>query len=107
MAAQYHLLPHLAGRPFIYELDHAPEADVVALQLDGGTWPDGRPTWRRRVQEAWATGRFHVAFCEGQTVLLYRGPEPSLPCPPFQALVSGAGAPAEAPASAAPGPPER
>jgi hypothetical protein len=31
--------------------------------------------------EVWATGRFHVAFCEGQTVVLYRGPEPSVPCP--------------------------
>ena len=47
VAAQYHLLPHLAGRPFIYELDHAADADVVALQLNGGTWPDGRadPSW--------------------------------------------------------------
>ena len=62
VAAQYHLLPHLAGRPFVYELDHATEADVIALQLDGGTWPDGRPTWRRRLQDVWATRRFHVAF---------------------------------------------
>ena len=37
VAAQYNLLPHLAGRPYIYELEHAREADVVALQLDGGT----------------------------------------------------------------------
>ena len=105
VAAQYHLLPHLAGRPFIYELDHAPEADVVALQLNGGTWPDGRPAWRRRVQEVWATGRFHVAFCEGQTVVLYRGPEPSVPCPAWDAFRGGASptlAPVEAPA-----PPER
>ena len=51
VAAQYNLLPHLAGRPFIYELDHAAEADVVALQLDGETYPDGRPAWRRRVME--------------------------------------------------------
>jgi len=89
VAAQYHLLPHLAGRPEIYELDRAPEADVVALQLDGGTWPDGRPAWRRRVQELWATGRFHVAFCEGRTVVLYRGPEPSLTCPSWDALLAG------------------
>src|SRR5262249_22319905 len=85
--AQYHLLPHLAGRPFIYELDHAAEADVVALQLDGGTWPEGRPSWRRRLQEVWATGRFHVAFCEGQTVVLFRGPEPSVACPAWTALL--------------------
>src|SRR6185503_11880643 len=94
VAAQYHLLPHLAGRPSIYELDHAPEADVVALQLNGGTWPDGRPSWRRRVTEDWATGRFHVAFCESQTVVLYRGPEPSVPCPSWDALLAGAAAPA-------------
>jgi uncharacterized membrane protein len=105
VAAQYHLLPHLAGRPFIYELDHAAEADVVALQLDGGTWPDGRPSWRRRVEEAWGTGRFHVGFCEGQTVVLYRGPEPSVPCPSWTALLSGAAAVPAAPEAAAP--PER
>jgi len=100
VAAQYHLLPHLAGRPEIYELDRAPEADVVALQLDGGTWPDGRPAWRRRVQELWASGRFHVAFCEGQTVVLYRGPEPSASCPAWEALL--AGAPSAAAAEEAP-----
>jgi hypothetical protein len=105
VAAQYHLLPHLAGRPFIYELDHAPEADVVALQLDGGTWPDGRPAWRRRLQEVWATDRFHVGFCEGQTVVLYRGPEPSVACPAWDGLLTSA-APA-ASAAEAPPPPER
>jgi uncharacterized membrane protein len=105
VAAQYNLLPHLAGRPLIYELDHAAESDVVALELDGATWPDGRPSWRRRVQETWATGRFHVGFCEGQTVVLYRGPEPSVPCPSWDAFLSGAAA-ATAPAEAA-GPPER
>ena len=104
VAAQYHLLPHLAGRPAIYELDHAAEADVVALQLNGGTWPDGRPSWRRRVGEVWATGRFHVAFCQGQTVVLYRGPEPSVPCPSWDALRSGAATAAAAESAA---PPER
>jgi hypothetical protein len=104
VAAQYHLLPHLAGRPAIYELDHAAEADVVALQLNGGTWPDGRPSWRRRVGEVWATGRFHVAFCQGQTVVLYRGPEPSVPCPSWDALGSGAATPAAIESAA---PPER
>ena len=94
VAAQYHLLPHLAGRPFVYELDHATEADVIALQLDGGTWPDGRPTWRRRLQDVWATRRFHVAFCHGQTVVLYRGPETSVPCPAWEALVTGPAGPA-------------
>ncbi len=89
VAAQYHLLPHLAGRPYVYELDHAREADVVALQLDGGTWPDGRATWRTRVQETWATGRFHVAFCERRTVVLYRGPEPGVPCPAWAAFLGG------------------
>jgi uncharacterized membrane protein len=104
VAAQYHLLPHLAGRPFIYELDHAADADVVALQLNGGTWPDGRPSWRRLVGAVWATGRFHVGFCQGQTVVLYRGPEPSVPCPPWDAFLGGS-APA-APAEGA-APPER
>jgi uncharacterized membrane protein len=88
VAAQYNLLPHLAGRPQIYELDHAPEADVVALQLDGETYPDGRPVWRERLRQVWGTGLFHVGFCEGATVVLYRGGEPSAPCPSWEALIA-------------------
>jgi len=60
--------------------------------------------WRRLVAAVWATGRFHVAFCQGQTVVLYRGPEPSVPCPSWDALRAGAATPAPAEAAA---PPER
>jgi hypothetical protein len=88
VAAQYHLLPHLAGRPVVVMLDRAAEADVVALQLNGGTWPEGRPAWRRRVQELWASGQFHVAFCQGQTVVLRRGSGESVPCPAWDALIA-------------------
>jgi uncharacterized membrane protein len=73
VAAQDRLLPHLAGRRTILMLDRASEAEMVVLQLNGATWPDGRPTWRRRVMELWATGAFGVAFCEGRTVVLRRG----------------------------------
>jgi uncharacterized membrane protein len=89
VAAQYHLLPHLAGRPEIYELSRALDADVVALQLNGGTWPDGRPSWKRRVREIVDTGLFHVAFCQGQTAVLYRGREPGVPCPALEQLLAG------------------
>jgi uncharacterized membrane protein len=86
VAAQDRLLPRLAGRPHVYMLDRALEADVdvVALQMNGATWPDGRPSWRRRVSEIWKSGRFAVAFCAGQTVVLKRGVPPGLPCPPFE-----------------------
>jgi uncharacterized membrane protein len=80
VAAQDRLLPRLAGRPHIYMLDRALEADMVALQLNGATWPEGRPSWRRRVQHIWGSRRFAVAFCEGQTVVLTRGAPPGLPC---------------------------
>ena len=91
VAAQDRLLPALAGRPAIYMLDRALEADVVALQMNGATWPDGRPSWRRRVREIWGSGTFAVAFCQGQTVVLRRGAPPGLPCPPFEEqLTSGA-----------------
>jgi uncharacterized membrane protein len=91
VAAQDRLLPALAGRPEIYMLDRALEADVVVLQMNGATWPDGRPTWRRRVREIWGSGRFAVAFCHGQSVVLRRGAPPGLSCPPFEAqLTSGA-----------------
>jgi len=80
VAAQDRLLPALAGRPEIYMLDRAPEADVVVLQMNGATWPDGRPSWRRRVREIWKTGTFAVAFCQGQSVVLRRGAPPGVPC---------------------------
>jgi hypothetical protein len=105
VAAQYHLLPHLAGRPQIFMLDRAAEADVVALQLNGGTWPEGRPAWRRRVQDLWDTGGFHVAFCQGESVVLFRGAGDSVPCPAWTALIADRReqpAPAE---TAEPGPP--
>ena len=79
VAAQDRLLPHLAGRRTILMLDRAAEAELVALQLNGATWPDGRPTWRRRVRELWATGAYGVAFCEGQSIVLKRGAA-SIPC---------------------------
>jgi uncharacterized membrane protein len=91
VAAQDRLLPALAGRNEIYMLDRALEADVVVLQMNGATWPDGRPSWRRRVREIWGSGAFAVAFCEGQTVVLRRGAPPGLPCPPLETqLTSGA-----------------
>jgi uncharacterized membrane protein len=88
VAAQDRMLPALAGRPQVYLLDRALEADVVALQLNGATWPDGRPTWRRRVHQIWGSGQFAVAFCEGQTVVLRRGAPPGLPCPPLDAQLA-------------------
>ena len=87
VAAQNSLLPALAGRPDAYLLDRALEADVIALQLDGSTWPDGRPSWRRRVRQIWGTGAFTVAFCRGQTVVLRRGAPPGLPCPAWDQVL--------------------
>lgn len=87
VAAQNSLLPALAGRPEAYLLDRALEADVIALQLDGSTWPDGRPSWKRRVREIWGTGAFTVAFCRGQTVVLRRGAPPGLPCPAWDQIL--------------------
>ena len=86
VAAQDRLLPHLAGRRTILMLDRASEAEVIALQMDGATWPDGRPSWRRRVHAIAATGTYGVAFCAGQTVVLRRG-VPSVPCPSWDAFL--------------------
>ena len=87
VAAQNSLLPALAGRPEAYLLDRALDADMVALQLDGSTWPDGRPSWKRRVRQIWGTGAFTVAFCRGQTVVLRRGAPPGLPCPAWDRIL--------------------
>jgi uncharacterized membrane protein len=95
VAAQHHLIPHLAGRPFIVRLDRAMEADVIALQLNGGTWPQGRPAWRRQLQALWATGNFHVAFCRDQTVVLRRGGGERAACPSWERLVSSPPLPSE------------
>jgi uncharacterized membrane protein len=90
VAAQDRLLPHLAGRPHVYTLERAPEADVVALQLNGATVFEGRPAWRRRVRALWGSRQFAVAFCSGQTVVLKRGAPPGLPCPAFDAVLARA-----------------
>jgi uncharacterized membrane protein len=87
VAAQDRLLPHLAGRPQIFMLDRAAEADLVVLQTNGATWPEGRPAWRRRVRELWDTGAFAVAFCEGQSVVLARGAPPGPPCPALEGAI--------------------
>jgi hypothetical protein len=89
VAAQDRLLPHLSGRRTILMLDRALEADVIALQLNGSTWPDGRPTWKRRMHAIADTGAFGVAFCEGQTVVLRRGVS-AVPCPSWDAFLSSA-----------------
>ena len=81
VAAQYNLLPHLAERPFIVMLDRAGEADLIALQLDGATYPEGRPAWKRRLGELNESGAFTVAFCEESSVALRRKPAPTVPCP--------------------------
>ena len=89
VAAQYNLLPHLAEREFIVMLDRALEADVVALQLNGGTYPEGPPAWKRRLRDLDASGRFYVAFCEGDSVVLRRLPGTAVPCPSWEALMRG------------------
>ena len=92
VAAQDRLLPWLAGRPQIYMLDRAAEADFVVLQTNGATWPEGRPAWRRRVRELWDTRAFAVAFCEGQSVVLARGAPPGLACPSLEAAIASSSA---------------
>jgi uncharacterized membrane protein len=88
VAAQYNLLPHLAGRPRVYMLEEGEKADVVALQLNGGTWPSGRAGWRRTVFRLWDTGFYRVAFCEGKSVVWSRKPGAGVPCPSFDALLA-------------------
>jgi uncharacterized membrane protein len=102
LAAQDRLLPHLAGRPEVFMLDRALEADVVALQMNGATWPDGRPTWKRRIRDIWGSGSFAVVLCEGQTVVLRRGAPPGIPCPAFQAQLESATAASPGSTQAAP-----
>lgn len=89
VAAQDRLLPHLAGRRTILMLDRALEADAIALQLNGATWPDGRPSWRRRVHAIAATGAYGVVFCEGLSIVLRRG-ESSVPCPSWDVFLASA-----------------
>jgi hypothetical protein len=88
VAAQHHLIPHLAGRPFIVALDRAAEADVVVLQLNGETWPDNRRTWRAHLQDLCSTGNFHVAFCRLDSVVLRRGEGESVSCPSWERLLA-------------------
>jgi uncharacterized membrane protein len=89
VAAQYNLLAHLAERRFIVTLERAEEADVVALQLNGGTYPMGRHAWKQQLWELDARGHYYVAFCEGSSVALRRKPGVSVPCPSWEALMRG------------------
>ena len=88
VAAQFHLLPHLAGRPRVFMLEEAERADVVALQLNGGTWPSGRAGWRRTLFRLWDAGAFRVAFCADKSVVLARGAGEAVPCASFEALLA-------------------
>jgi len=87
VAAQYHLLPHLAERPFVVPLERAEEAEVIALQLDGGTYPRGRPAWKRLLWDIDRRGHYYVAFCEGDSVALRRKPGRDVACPSWEALL--------------------
>jgi uncharacterized membrane protein len=87
VAAQYNLLPHLAERSFIVTLDRAEDADLIALQLDGGTYPTGRPAWKRLLWELDGRGHYYVAFCQGRSVALRRKPGFPVPCPAWDALM--------------------
>ena len=93
VAAQYNLLPHLAGRPYIYELEHARGSGRGgAPARTAETYPDGRPAWRRRVRRSGPQDD-SMSRSAGETVVLYRGPEPSVPCPSWEALMAGTEAP--------------
>jgi uncharacterized membrane protein len=88
VAAQHHLIPHLAGRPFIVALDRAAEADVVVLQLNGATWPSKRKAWKTHLRDLWSAGTFHVAFCRLDSVVLRRGAGESVSCPSWERLLA-------------------
>jgi hypothetical protein len=87
VAAQYNLLAHLAERSFVVTLDRAEEADVIAVQLNGATYPTGRPAWKRMLWDIDSRGHYYVAFCDGSSVALRRKPGAAVPCPSWDALM--------------------
>jgi len=87
VAAQYNLLAHLAERPFVVTLERAEQADVIAVQLNGATYPTGRPAWKRMLWDIDSRGHYYVAFCEGSSVALRRRPGTEVPCPTWDALM--------------------
>ena len=96
VAAQYNLLVHLAERPFVVTLDRAEEADLIAVQLNGGTYPTGRPAWKRMLWDIDSRGQYYVAFCERSSVALRRKPGSAVPCPSWDALMRSRPAPVPA-----------
>jgi hypothetical protein len=88
VAAQYNLLAHLAERPFVVTLDRAEQADLIAVQLNGATYPTGRPAWKRLLWDIDSRGHYYVAFCEGSSVALRRRPGTEVPCPSWDALMN-------------------
>ncbi|MGF1509130.1 MAG: DUF2079 domain-containing protein [Myxococcota bacterium] len=79
VAAQNHLVPHLATRREIYLLEDAHRADVVVVSLDTSPWPYTRGYHERLVRRLHRSG-WATPFCTGRTIVLSRTATTSVAC---------------------------
>jgi uncharacterized membrane protein len=80
VAAQNYLVAHLAAREHIYLLEHAQQADYVAMTPTTNPWPYDRGYHDRLAQQLLGQG-WRVHFCQGNSVVLSRTPGDSTACP--------------------------
>jgi hypothetical protein len=80
VAAQNYLVAHLAARPSIYLLEHAQQADYVAMTPTTNPWPYDRGYHDRLAQQLLGQG-WRVHFCQGNSFVLSRTPGENQPCP--------------------------
>ncbi|MEM9115885.1 MAG: DUF2079 domain-containing protein [Myxococcota bacterium] len=72
VAAQNHLLPHVADRRFVWRLGEWSKADWILLATDQDAWPQTGPWVARLDQRLRADPNWRVVAASGQTALFAR-----------------------------------
>lgn len=81
VAAQNHLLAHLAARHEIYEIHKPIRAEFVALDFAQSAWPYPKDYSKKLAVELFQSG-YGVVFCAGEAVVLKKGAS-SITCDTF------------------------
>jgi uncharacterized membrane protein len=81
VAAQHHLLPHVAMREKVWRLHRPIRAEYVLMNPDDGAWPFDRGYVVGLIKELLAQG-YRAIFSEGMSLVLRRNAPTSVPLSP-------------------------